>query len=75
MTSSLFKSVCFGPEKGLAYAVTSRGHEEFGGAATALTAAEIELLVRLDRALTLGEIEPHMPAWSQEEFTRACRAT
>jgi CheY-like chemotaxis protein len=51
MTSSLFKSVCFGPEKGHAYAVTSRGQEELGGASTALTAAEIELLVRLEEQL------------------------
>jgi two-component system OmpR family response regulator len=73
MTSSLFKSVCFGPEKGRAYAVTSRGQEELGGASTALTAAEIELLVRLDGALTLGEIKSGMPALSQDEFTRAFR--
>jgi two-component system OmpR family response regulator len=73
MTSSLFKSVCFGPEKGRVYAVTSRGQEELGGASTALTAAEIELLVRLDGALTLGEIKSDMPALSQDEFTRAFR--
>jgi two-component system OmpR family response regulator len=73
MTSSLFKSLSFGPDPERAYAVTPRGREELGGASTALTATEIELLVRLDGALTLAAIESGMTGSSQDEFARAFR--
>jgi two-component system, OmpR family, response regulator len=43
------------------YALTALGESELRGAATRLTAAQINVLVRLDGVLTLQQVTAHMP--------------
>ena len=57
-----------------AYAPTPRGHQELAGACTSLTPAQLELLVRMDGTVTLGDIMRSMPAVSAEDFARAFHA-
>jgi two-component system OmpR family response regulator len=58
-----------------AYAVTPRGQQELAGAAcTTLSSAQLELLVRMDGTLALGEIMRSMPGLSEEDFARAFHA-
>jgi two-component system OmpR family response regulator len=63
-----------GPELEETYALTPRGQEELAGACTTLPAAQLELLVRMDGTLNLGEIMHSMTGVSQEDFARAFRA-
>jgi len=51
------------------YALTAQGRNELRGNETALSPTEIELLVRIDGALTLSQIKAGMPAISGETFT------
>ena len=51
------------------YTLTARGQQELRGSATTLQPAEIELLVRIDGALTLSQIRAGMPAVSPGDFT------
>jgi two-component system OmpR family response regulator len=60
-----------GFELAQAYAVTRRGDRELAGACTSLPPAQLELLVRMDGTVTLGEIMRSMPIVSQEDFARA----
>lgn len=53
------------------YMPTAAGQQELHSAATSLTAAELELLVRLDGALTLGQIRAGMPTTSDKAFEEA----
>ena len=53
------------------YAVTPRGGRELASACTSLSAAQLELLVRMDGTLTLGAIMRSMPGVSEEDFARA----
>jgi two-component system OmpR family response regulator len=62
------------PELEQTYALTPRGQQELAGACTTLPAAQLELLVRIDGMLTLGEIMRSMTGVSQEDFVRAFRA-
>lgn len=63
-----------GSELEQAYALTPHGQQELAGACTSLPPAQLELLVRMDGTLTLGEIMRAMPDVSQEDFARAFRA-
>jgi CheY-like chemotaxis protein len=63
-----------GPELEQTYALTPGGEQELAGACTSLPAAQLELLVRMDGMLTLGEIMRSMTSVSQEDFARAFRA-
>jgi CheY-like chemotaxis protein len=62
-----------GPELEQAYEVTPRGQQELVGACTSLSSAQLELLVRMDGTLTLGEILRAMPGVAQDDFVRAFR--
>jgi CheY-like chemotaxis protein len=53
------------------FALTPQGQHELAGASTSLPSAQLELLVRMDGTLTLGDIMRSMPGASQEDFTRA----
>lgn len=72
MLTSLFRTIDSASME-QAHAVTSRGQSELDGASTALTATELELLVRLDGSLTLREIKRGMPLLPSDEFARAFR--
>ena len=60
-----------GFELAQAYAVTPRGHQQLAGACTSLSSVQLELLVRMDGTLTLGDIMRSMPGVPQEDFARA----
>ena len=51
------------------YALTDKGKKELRGNATTLSPTQIELLVRIDSALTFAQIKAGMPAISIEAFT------
>ncbi|MBG6070391.1 MULTISPECIES: response regulator transcription factor [unclassified Polaromonas] len=51
------------------YALTEKGQKELRDNATTLLPAQIELLVRIDGALTFAEIKAGMPEISSEAFT------
>jgi two-component system, OmpR family, response regulator len=50
------------------YALSPQGEREIKGGKTVLTPRLIELLVRMDGALTLGQIRASMPDYPQDEF-------
>jgi two-component system OmpR family response regulator len=50
------------------YALFSPGERELKGSNTVLSQREIELLVRLDGTLTLGQIRAGMPAFEKDAF-------
>ena len=51
------------------YTLTPRGEQELRGSVTTLSSAEIELLVRIDGALTFAQIKAGMPAVTVETLT------
>lgn len=51
------------------YALTAKGQKELRDNATVLSPTQIELLVRIDGALTLAQLKAGMPAISLEDFT------
>ena len=51
------------------YALTDKGKKELRGNATTLSPTQIELLVRIDGALTFAQIKAGMPAISIDAFT------
>jgi len=51
------------------YALTDKGQKELRDNATTLSPAHIELLVRIDGALTFAQLKAGMPAISNEAFT------
>ena len=50
------------------YSLTARGKNELRGSATKLSSTQIELLVRIDGALTFAQIRASMPGVSVEAF-------
>lgn len=56
------------------HAVTAAGEDELRSSATKLSAAEIELLVRMDGVLALGEIRQAMAGVSGDAFMEAFRS-
>jgi len=63
-----------GFELAQAYAVTPRGQQQLAGACTSLSSVQLEMLVRMDGTLTLGDIMRSMPGVPHEDFARAFRA-
>lgn len=53
------------------YGLSERGEEELGRSSTTLPARALELLVRLDAALTLAQVRAHMQDVSDQEFEQA----
>ncbi len=51
------------------YVLTGRGQDELRSGATTLSPSELELLVRIDAVLTIGQIKTGMPAMTGETFT------
>ena len=54
----------------LVFALTPAGEAELRGRATALSTAELDLLVRIDGTLSLREIRSAMPAAAREAFAQ-----
>jgi len=53
----------------ISYALTNKGQKELRDNATALSPTQIELLVRIDGALTFAQLQAGMPAISLAAFT------
>src|SRR4051812_12972524 len=53
------------------YGLSARGEAELRGSATTLSPVELELLVRIDGALTLAQLRAGMTGTSDEDFRRA----
>lgn len=52
------------------YKLTPQGQQELRGSATQLPPTEIELLIRIDGILNLGQLKAGMPAVTGETFTK-----
>ena len=55
------------------YTLTAQGQSELRGGATHLSAAQINVLVRLDGVLTLGQLTAGMPAADAAAFQAALK--
>ncbi|HYD76555.1 response regulator [Ramlibacter sp.] len=54
--------------------LSAKGTAELNGHATTLNPAQLELLIRLDGALTLGQVRQSMPQVSDDRFAAAFKA-